>query len=66
MRLDVRAIALLGEERNHGRHVAADAVARDRNAAGIHIELVGMLGHMLEYGIAFLNRDGKRFSGERS
>ena len=58
LRLYLGPVALLRKKRDHGGHIAAHAVASDRDAACVDAELVRMFGHVLKDGIAFLDRVG--------
>ena len=57
LRLDPRPFAYLARSATHSRHIAADAIARNRHAACLRAELLRVLRHILEHGIAFLGRE---------
>jgi hypothetical protein len=58
LRGERRAAALLGHERDGGGHVAADAVAHDRDPRRVRADLGGVFGDPLEDGVRLLVLDG--------
>lgn len=56
--IDGRTAAFLGKQRHHRRHVAADAIACDREPGGVDLELLGMLGDIFGRSISLLDGNG--------